>query len=153
MDTRRRERYYKLLLIPQIMTIIRTILQILILYIFYYIGVLIVNVTHLPFPPSVIGLLLLFLCLQRKWIKVGIIQQGASFLIGFMTLFFIPSMLGIVEYPELLSMKGILLIVTVFASTVLTIYLTSIFSGIIERKERGLKEKEDGGVERHHLYH
>ncbi|WP_235603657.1 CidA/LrgA family protein [Parageobacillus toebii] len=140
-------------MIPQIMTIIRTILQILILYIFYYIGVLIVNVTHLPFPPSVIGLLLLFLCLQRKWIKVGIIQQGASFLIGFMTLFFIPSMLGIVEYPELLSMKGILLIVTVFASTVLTIYLTSIFSGIIERKERGLKGKEDGGVERHHLYH
>lgn len=135
------------------MTIIRIILQIGILYVFYYIGVFIVKGTHLPLPPSVIGLLLLFLCLQRKWLKVGIIKDGASFLIGFMTLFFIPSMLGIIEYPELFSEKGIVLLATVFASTLLTLYITSIFSGKIAEKEKGLKEKGEELNERDHLYH
>lgn len=135
------------------MTIIRTILQIGILYVFYYIGVFIVKGTHLPLPPSVIGLLLLFFCLQRKWLKVGIIRDGASFLIGFMTLFFIPSMLGIIEYPELFSEKGILLLTTVFISTVLTLYVTSIFSKKVGEKEKALKEKEGELDERNHLYH
>lgn len=131
------------------MTVIRTILQILILYLFYYMGVFIVKGTHLPIPPSIIGLLLLFLCLRQKWIKVGMIREGAGFLIGFMTLFFIPSMIGVVEYPELLSSKGFFLIVTVFASTILTIYMTGIFSKKIEEKEKGKGEEKSGS---HHLY-
>lgn len=136
------------------MIIIRTILQILILYLFYYLGVFIVNGTHIPIPPSVIGLLILFFCLQRKWIKVELIRDGASFLIGFMTLFFIPPMLGIIEYPELLSVKGFILIVTVLFSTLFAIYVTSVLSKKIEEKEKG-SSKEKGGkaVESNHFHH
>lgn len=113
---------------------------------FYYIGVFIVKGLHIPLPPSVIGLLLLFLCLQRKWIKVGLIKDGASFLIGLMTLFFIPAMIGIIDYPELLSIKGIILLVSIIFSTLFTIYVTSILSKKIEEKENRLKEREGGEI-------
>ena len=124
------------------MRIIRTILQIAILYIFYYIGVLIVELTHLPLPASVIGLLVLFVCLQLKWIKVEYIKEGAGFLIAFMTLFFIPPMIGIIEYPQLLSVKGLILIGTVIFSTIFVIYFTGVVSQKIEKKELEIKEKK-----------
>ena len=138
------------------MQIIRTIVQILFLYIFYYIGVFIIEMTSLPLPPSIVGLLLLVVCLQFKWVKVEYIQDGAGFLIGFMTLFFIPPMLGIIDYPELLSLKGSILIGAVIISTLFTILITGMISQKIGKKEMMMKEeKERGGdtLESSHLHH
>lgn len=126
----------------QMMKIVRIITQILILYVFYYIGVFIVEITGLPLPASVLGLLVLVLCLQFKWIKVEFIRDGASFLIGFMTLFFIPPMVGIIDYPQLLSLDGSILIATVMISTLFVIYITSFITQKIEKKELAAKVKE-----------
>lgn len=128
------------------MKIIRTIAQIAILYGFYYIGVFIVELTGLPLPASIVGLVLLFISLQMKWIKVEMIQLGAGFLIAFMTLFFIPPMMGIIDYPQLLSLDGIILMATVVFSTMFAIFITSILSQKIEKKEQSLKEGKEGEV-------
>ena len=125
------------------MRIIRTIAQILILYVFYYIGVLIVKLTSLPLPASILGLVLLAVCLKMKWVKVEYIREGAGFLIAFMTLFFIPAIVGIIDYPQLLSVEGILLLGTVFVSTLFAILISSKFSEIIEKKELELIEKKE----------
>lgn len=128
------------------MKIIRTIAQIAILYGFYYIGVFIVELTGLPLPASIVGLVLLFISLQLKLIKVELIQLGAGFLITFMTLFFIPSVVGIIDYPQLLSMDGMILMATVVFSTMFAIYITSILSQKIEKKEQNVKEQKEGEV-------
>lgn len=138
------------------MRIIRIIAQIAILYIFYYVGVFFVEITKLPLPASVIGLILLALCLQMKWVKAEYIREGAGFLLAFMTLFFIPPIVGIIDYPELLSLEGILLMVTIFISTLFVILFTSKLSEKIEQKELKLKEKKEGEervVESNHLHH
>jgi len=126
-----------------LMRIIRTIAQILILYVFYYIGVFLVEITGLPLPASILGLVLLAFCLQMKWVKVEYIREGAGFLIGFMTLFFIPPIVGIIDYPELLSVEGVLLLGTVFVSTLFAILISSKLSEIIEKRELGLIEKKE----------
>lgn len=127
---------------PKMMRIIRTVLQIIILYIFHYIGVFIVEFTNLPLPPSVVGFILLFICLLMNWIKVEMIRDGASFLIGFMLLFYIPPVIGIIEYPQLISVNGMILISAVIISTLFTIYLTSMLSQIIEKKEINSRNKK-----------
>ncbi|CAM5188972.1 Holin-like protein OS=Ureibacillus acetophenoni OX=614649 GN=SAMN05877842_101325 PE=4 SV=1 [Ureibacillus acetophenoni] len=127
---------------PKMMRIIRTVLQIIILYIFHYIGVFIVEFTNLPLPPSVVGFILLFICLLMNWIKVEMIRDGASFLIGFMLLFYIPPVIGIIEYPQLISVNGMILIGAVIISTLFTIYLTSMLSQIIEKKEINSRNKK-----------
>lgn len=126
-----------------LMRIIRTIAQILILYVFYYFGVFIVEITGLPLPASIIGLVLLAFCLQMKWVKVEYIREGAGFLIAFMTLFFIPAIVGIIDYPQLLSVEGFLLLGTVFVSTLFAILISGKFSEIIEKKELELIEKKE----------
>ena len=122
------------------MRIIRTIAQIAILWVFYYIGVLIVEWTNIFIPPGIIGLVLLWALLMTNVINVKLIQDGASFSIAFLTLFFIPSTVGVVEYPELLTLSGLLLVLAVFVSTVMVIIITGKVSQFIERKEQEVKE-------------
>lgn len=122
--------------------VVRIIVQIGILNIFYYMGVSIVALLHVPLPGSVIGLLLLALALNFKIIKVEYIQDGAGFLIGVLTLFFIPATVGVIDYPELFSTTGLLIMLAVIASTLISIYITGILSQIVEKKELAKKETE-----------
>lgn len=132
------------------MIIIRTIAQMCILWLFYFIGLLIVEWTNIIIPASIIGLVLLWLLLMFKVIHVKLIQDGASTLIAFMTLFFIPSTVGVIEYPELLTTAGLLLVLAVIFSTAITIIVTGKVSRLIERKEQDVKEEVGHVSSNHH---
>src|SRR4051812_28797416 len=103
---------------------IRIVLQVLILYLFSLLGSFIVQILHIKFPGSIVGLLLLLGCLYLKIIPVQLIKDGAGFLLGILALFFVPSTVGVMNYSELLSINGVLLISSVIVSTVLTIIIT-----------------------------
>jgi len=123
-----------------LLRVVRIIVQIGILNIYYYMGVGIVSYLHIPLPGSVVGLLLLALSLIFKIMKVEYIQDGAGFLIGILTLFFIPATVGVIDYPELMSITGLLIILAVIASTLISIYVTGLLTQIIEKKESAKKE-------------
>lgn len=136
------------------MNIIRTIVQIGIIIIFYLLGEAIVKLTGLIIPGSIIGLVLLWLALFFKVFKVTYIQQGASFLLTFLTLFFIPSTVAVINYPELLTSSGALLIVAVIISTIFSLVFTGKVSQFIERKERKNEEEEnDAATTANSLHH
>ena len=122
------------------MRVIQIIAQVCILWVFYYIGVLIVKLTNIFIPASIIGLVLLWLAMTFNIVKVKWIQDGAGFMIGFLTLFFVPSTVGIIEYPELLTKEGILLIVAVIISSIFTIIVTGRLSLFIEKRENNSSE-------------
>lgn len=130
--------------------VIRIIAQIAILWLFYLIGELIVQWTGVIIPASIIGLVLLWICLMTGLLKVKLIQDGAGFLIAFLTLFFIPSTVGVVKYPELLSTAGILLVVAVTISSAFAFILSGKVSQYIEKKENSVKEGDYAGADRHH---
>jgi len=130
-----------------LLRVVRIIVQIGILTIFYYMGVGIVSYLHIPLPGSVIGLLLLALSLNFKIIKVEYIQDGAGFLIGILTLFFIPATVGVIDYPELMSITGLLIILAVIASTLISIYVTGLLTQLIEKRELAKKESSKTTVE------
>lgn len=130
--------------------IIRIIAQIAILWLFYLIGELIVQWTGVIIPASIIGLVLLWICLMTGLINVKLIQDGAGFLIAFLTLFFIPSTVGVIQYPELLSSAGILLVVAVTISSAFAFILSGKVSQYIEKKENSVKEGDYAGADRHY---
>lgn len=122
------------------MRVIRIILQISILWLFYYVGVFIVELTGIFIPASIIGLVLLWGAMLLNIINVKWIQDGAGFMIGFLTLFFVPTTVGVIEYPELLTKDGALLVVAVILSTIITIVLTGKISLFVEKKENHSSE-------------
>lgn len=125
------------------MRILRIIAQIGILAVYYFMGVFIVDVTGIIIPGSIIGLVLLWLSLYFKLLNVKFIQEGASFLLAFLTLFFIPSTVAVINYPELLTKAGVFLVIAVIVSTLLTMVITGKVSQYIEKKENEPEEAND----------
>ncbi|TQR07185.1 CidA/LrgA family holin-like protein [Psychrobacillus soli] len=124
---------------------VRIVLQICILYLFSLLGSFIVQILHIKFPGSIVGLLLLLGCLHLKIIPVNIIKDGAGFLLGLLALFFVPSTVGVINYPELLSLNGILLVFSVIISTLLTIILTGRICQYLENRKLGEEDANDRG--------
>ncbi|MCH7320785.1 CidA/LrgA family protein [Solibacillus sp. MA9] len=122
----------------------RTIAQIGIITVFYLFGQAIVDFTGIIIPGSIIGLVLLWLALFFKVLNVKYIQKGASILLAYLTLFFIPSTVAVIKYPELLTVSGGLLILAVIISTLVSLAITGKVSQFIEKKE--LQKKEDKSV-------
>ncbi|WP_188455451.1 CidA/LrgA family protein [Virgibacillus oceani] len=116
--------------------ICKTIIQIAILYGIYLIGNWIQHVLGLFIPGSVIGLIILFILLMTNVLNVAWIDKGAKFFVEHLTLFFIPATVGILNYFDVFSGKGFLLIIIVLISTVLVMSGSGFISQwIMRRKE------------------
>ena len=51
----------------------------------------------LPIPASIYGIVLLFVALELKWVKVKDIRETSSFLIAVMPVMFIPAAVGLID--------------------------------------------------------
>ncbi len=122
------------------MKVLLIIIQIGLLYVISMIGEFIAKGLHLPIPGSIIGLLLLFVCLHFKIIPETYIKDGAGFILVILPLFLIPATVGVVQYPELLSLNGMLLIIIVMVSTFLTMIVVGRSSQWYEVKKEEVEE-------------
>lgn len=81
-------------------------------------------------------MILLFILLSTNLVKVKWIEEGSHFIIKNLTLFFIPATAGILNYLDVFSGKGFLLILIVLISTVLVMAGSGLVSQwIIKRRE------------------
>lgn len=99
--------------------------QIIIIFILCCLGDIISLFLPIPFPGSVIALILLFLCLLSGIIKQEQIELLSEFLLKNMTLLFIPSTVSIIAYIDVF--KGILwqFIFICCITTVITFFATA----------------------------
>lgn len=112
------------------------IVQIGVLYLFYVVGTWIQALLGLVIPGSVIGLVLLFLCLFFNIIPEKWIASGASFMVKHLIIFFIPATAGIINYYELFMGKGIIIvIITVISSLFVLVTSGFVSEKIVERKD------------------
>ncbi|GMA58329.1 holin-like protein CidA [Alicyclobacillus sacchari] len=100
------------------------VLQIAILYGLADVGGLISKLLHTPVPGSIFGLMLLFLLLQFRVLKLEWIARGGELLIREMLLFFVPSSVGIMTYGHLMLHEGLQILVTIVTSTAIVMLVT-----------------------------
>ena len=115
--------------------------QIVILFVFYYVGMFLQDFFQIPIPGSIIGPLLLFLCLQIKLIPVNYINRGAGSLIAILPLLFVPVCIGVMKYPVLLSVKGFNLMFIVFISTLFTMLVAGLTSQLLHKSTTKRKDQ------------
>lgn len=112
----------------------KIILHTIVLIGFYQVGLLIQTTFQLFVPGSVIGMILLFIFLSLKVIKVTWIENGARFIVDNLALFFIPVTVGILEYYDVFAGKGALLILIALVSTMLVMGLSGATSQWLARR-------------------
>jgi holin-like protein len=81
---------------------------------FWFLGESISQGFHLPVPGSVLGLLLLYICLRRGWVKTEWVALGARGLLSILALLFVPAGAGVAAYlsPAWWGILGVILILT-----------------------------------------
>ena len=77
--------------------------QLMILFVISLIGEGISSFFHLPIPGSIIGLIILFLALQFKWLRVRHVNMVGNFLLANMTILFLPPAVGIMEKFDVIA--------------------------------------------------
>lgn len=90
---------------------------------------------HLPIPGSILGIILLFLMLQFKIIKLEWVDLGSKWLLAEMLLFFIPPVVGVMEYKELMLANGIKIIVVLLLSLLAVMVVTGMLAEKLSARE------------------
>jgi holin-like protein len=119
------------------MNLFRIILQIALLVFLYSVCKLITKYLHIPIPGSIVGLIILFLLLQFKVIKVEWIEKGASWLLAELLLFFIPAAVGVINYQQSIGPQLGKLLVLIFLSTLTVMAFTGLTAQFIAKRRKG----------------
>ncbi|MBN6070433.1 CidA/LrgA family protein [Aggregatibacter actinomycetemcomitans] len=125
--------------------------SLLLLYFMLYLGGLIAHFVPVGIPSSIWGLLLLFMCLITRIIKIEWVMFFSNLLIRYMALLFVPVSVGIIKYSGLLmdQMKELLLpniISTCIALVVIGLFSDYLFSlkSFSRLKRKVIKKRAKG---------
>lgn len=111
--------------------------QFMIILFFAFVGEGISTLGHLPIPGSIIGLLLLFIALKVKLIRLRHIHLVGQFLLANMTILFLPAAVGIMErYQEIVPYLFPISLI-LFGALVLNIVVIAFIVGFIKNKFEG----------------
>ena len=104
-------------------------------------GELLHHFIDLPVPASIYGMVLLFVLLETKLLKLSAVKETADFLLEIMPVMFVPAAVGILESWELIrpSVAGYLI------TTVAVMVIVMAVSGLVTQAIAG--RKKNAGVE------
>lgn len=101
------------------------------------------RILPLPVPSSIYGLLLMFILLEAKIVKVNQIRETATFILGIMPLFFVPSSVGFINAFPVMKKFGIQFVVLALVTTLLVMVSTGRVAQAIIRLQK--KSDKSGG--------
>ena len=87
-------------------------------------GELVIYLTHIPLPSSILGMLLLTLLLKLKVIRLEWVRSISDFLVGNIGFFFVPPGVAIMLYFDIIKAQWLPIVVASVVSTVLVLAVT-----------------------------
>jgi holin-like protein len=112
------------------------LVYIIIIFGFLALGELIVYVTGIHFPASLIGMLLLTFALHKRWIKLEWVKEISDVLVGNLGLFFIPPSISVMVYFNLIANNLLAIVTAVVISTVLVLFTTGRVYQFLRKRKR-----------------
>ena len=117
--------------------------QLMIIFMISLVGEGISSVFHLPVPGSIIGLVLLFLALQFKLLRLRHISMVGNFLLANMTILFLPPAVGIMDKFQVIALYLLPIILIVLGAIVLNVCVIAVVVQLIKTRFEGDYEEGD----------
>lgn len=114
---------------------LQTIFQIVLLAGIWLLADTAVRTLHLPLPANLTGMLLLLACIFLGVVKAQWFSAGARWLLAEMLLFFVPAVVAVVNYQELLLQEGWRIMIVLVISTILVLGTTALVVDRVYRFE------------------
>ena len=113
------------------------LIQFLIIIAFSFAGELLHFLLPLPIPASIYGIILLFVALELKLIKVKDIRETSGFLIAVMPVMFIPAAVGLIDSWQAIASAWLQYIVVTVVSTFVVMGVSGwITQAVIRRNKK-----------------
>lgn len=115
-------------------------------------GELIVWLTGIKLPSSIIGMLLLTFFLKMKWVKMSWVKNLSQFLISNLGFFFVPPGVAIMLYLDIIGAQLLPIAVATVVSTILVLVVTGHVHQSVIKSERYVIhfEQRHRWLHRHH---
>ncbi len=105
--------------------------ELMIILLFSFIGEVLNHLIPLPIPASIYGMVLLFISLATKFIKLEQVEETAEFLLSIMLIFFVPASVGIMDTFFAYKSSMAFIVIIVIISTIVVMATTGLVSQFI----------------------
>ena len=105
--------------------------QFLIILTISFIGEILNKYIPLPVPASIYGIVIMFLCLLFKIIKLEQVKDAADFLIAIMPVMFIPAGVGLIDSYGIIKDSILAYVVVTFISTVVVMAVSGLVTQLV----------------------
>ncbi|OWY39739.1 hypothetical protein CEK28_06835 [Xenophilus sp. AP218F] len=92
-------------------------------------------------PAGVLGMFLVLAALWLEWLPLAWCKNGARWLLAEMLLFFIPAVVAVVQYPDVIMSAGARIVLVIVVSTLLVMAVTSLVVDRCYRLEIWLRRR------------
>ncbi|OON41686.1 murein hydrolase regulator LrgA [Izhakiella australiensis] len=97
---------------------------------------------NLPLPANIVGMLLLLALISLRILPLRWVKAGAAWLLAEMLLFFVPAVVAVVNYADLLKVEGWRIVLVIVLSTLLVLASTALVVERVSRFERWLATRK-----------
>ncbi|MBF7957375.1 CidA/LrgA family protein [Rahnella victoriana] len=119
----------------------KTCIQVVFYILLFLLSVFIVQTLSIPLPANIVGMVILFVAMLTKVIPVRYVRRGSSLLLSEMLLFFIPAVVAIINYFDILENEGIRILVVIVLSTTIVLSATAYIVDKVFKYELRKREK------------
>jgi len=117
-------------------------LQVAFYILFFMVAQQLVDWLHLPLPANIVGMLLLLALIMLRVLPLNWVKAGSRWLLAEMLLFFIPAVVAVVNYSQLLRVDGWRILLVIMISTLLVLSATAIVVDRVYRLELWLEQRK-----------
>ena len=107
----------------------------------FLVAQIVVNRFHLPLPANVVGMFMLLALILTGILPVRWVREGARWLLAEMLLFFVPAVVAVINYTQLLMVDGWRICVVIAISTLLVMGTTAVVVDRVYRFELRMARK------------
>ncbi|MFZ4833312.1 CidA/LrgA family protein [Rouxiella sp. Mn2063] len=126
---------------PSLIARFQVVIQVILYGLLFIVAERLVVLLHLPLPANIVGMLMLLLLIICKVLPVSWVKAGSRWLLAEMLLFFVPAVVAVVNYTQLLMVEGWRILLVIAVSTVLTLGTTAWVVDRVYRFEQRMMQK------------
>lgn len=127
---------------PSLLTRLQVPVQVVLYAVLFLIADRLVQQFHLPLPANIIGMLMLLALISLRILPLNWVRAGSRWLLAEMLLFFVPAVVAVVNYAQLLMVEGWKIFLVIAVSTTLTLGATGLVVDRVYRLEVWLQRRK-----------
>ncbi len=127
---------------PFFLTRLQVPIQVVLYAVLFLIADQLVKHFHLPLPANIVGMLMLLALILLRILPLNWVKAGSRWLLAEMLLFFVPAVVAVVNYAQLLMVEGWKIFLVIAVSTMLTLGATGLVVDRVYRFEIWLHRRK-----------